>query len=94
MKEITDEQARIKGNLEKLPPTSELYKRLITKFDKQETELENVQRQTAEKVADEKKQKKDWDEELAKLQATLDLPTPALEESRKKWEAALATPVA
>ena len=33
-KEITEEQARIKGNLEKLPVTSDLYKRLIDKFDK------------------------------------------------------------
>jgi len=41
-----------------------------------------------------KKQRKDWEDELATLQATLDRPTPALEESRRKWEAALAQPVA
>jgi hypothetical protein len=61
LKEITDEQARIKGNLEKLPPTSEFYKRLIDKFDKKETELENVQKQIVEKVAQEKKQKVEYD---------------------------------
>ncbi len=43
---------------------------------------------------EQKKQKKDWGDELAKLQGTLDQSTPALEESRKKWEAALAAPVA
>ncbi|MCE9530160.1 MAG: hypothetical protein K8T89_03340, partial [Planctomycetes bacterium] len=56
VKEITDEQSRIKGNLERLPPTSELYKRLIDKFDKQETALEKAQSQIAEKVGEEKKQ--------------------------------------
>jgi len=67
LKEITEEQARIKGNLEKLPATSELYKRLIDKFDKQETALEGVQKQIAEKVGDEKKQQKDFEQFLEKL---------------------------
>ncbi|HZE97969.1 MAG TPA: DUF1553 domain-containing protein [Planctomycetota bacterium] len=43
---------------------------------------------------EQRKQKKDWEDELAKLQAALDTTTPALEESRRKWEAALAQPVA
>jgi hypothetical protein len=43
---------------------------------------------------EQKKQRKGWEDELAALQATLDRDTPALEESRKKWEAALAQPVA
>ena len=38
---------------------------------------------------EQKKQKKDWEDELVTLQATLDRPTPALEESRRQWEAAL-----
>jgi hypothetical protein len=42
---------------------------------------------------EQKKQKKDWEDELVQLQATLDHPTPALEEARRKWEAALAQPV-
>jgi predicted nuclease with TOPRIM domain len=69
LKEITDEQARIKGNLEKLPPTSELYKRLIDKFDKEETALEKVQKQIGEKVADEKKQQKEFEQFLVNLNA-------------------------
>jgi hypothetical protein len=43
---------------------------------------------------EQKKQKKDWEDDLVKLQATLDAPTPELEEARRKWEAALAQPVA
>lgn len=69
LKEITDEQARIKGNLEKLPANSELYKRLIEKFDKQETELEKVQKQIADKVSEEKKQQKDFEQFLVNLNA-------------------------
>ena len=69
LKEITDEQARIKGNLEKLPATSDLYKRLIDKFDKQETALEKVQKETTEKLGEEKRQKKDYATFLEKLNA-------------------------
>src|SRR5207248_8428295 len=43
---------------------------------------------------EQKKQKKDWEDDLVKLQATLDQPTPELEEARRRWEAALAQPVA
>ena len=68
MKEITEEQNRIKGNLERLPETSEVYKRLIDKFDKQETALEKVQVQTAEKSTLEKTQKKEYESFLEKLQ--------------------------
>lgn len=69
LKEITDEQARIKGNLEKLPANSELYKRLIDKFDKQETALEKVQSDLAQQVSTEKKQQKDFAAFLVNLNA-------------------------
>ena len=67
LKEIVDEQARIKGNLEKLPANSDLYKRLIEKFDKQETALEKVQSELMEKVAQEKSQRTDLAGFLEKL---------------------------
>jgi hypothetical protein len=67
LKEIVDEQARIKGNLEKLPASSELYKRLIDKFDKQETALEQAQQQIAEKVAQGKRQRNDLEKFFEKL---------------------------
>lgn len=69
LKEITDEQARIKGNLEKLPANSELYKRLIDKFDKEETALEKVQKDISTKVAEEKKQQKEFEQFLVNLNA-------------------------
>jgi len=43
---------------------------------------------------EQKKQKKDWEDEIARLQAKLDTTTPGLEEARKRWEQALAEPVA
>jgi len=67
LKEITEEQNRIKGNLERLPETSDVYKRLIDKFDKQESALEKVQTQMAEKTVLEKSQKKEYDAFLEKL---------------------------
>ena len=42
---------------------------------------------------EQKKQKRDWEDELAKLTSTLAAPTSALDESRKKWEAAYSKPV-
>jgi mono/diheme cytochrome c family protein len=42
---------------------------------------------------EQKKQKRDWEEELAKLAGLLATSTPALEDMRKKWEAAHARPV-
>jgi hypothetical protein len=42
---------------------------------------------------DQRKQKQDWDDELAALQGTLDRPTPELEAARRKWEAHLAQPL-
>jgi hypothetical protein len=44
-KEISEEQSRLRTNMEKLPQTSELYKRYLAKLDQQETALEQVQEQ-------------------------------------------------
>ncbi|HXX93001.1 MAG TPA: DUF1553 domain-containing protein, partial [Planctomycetota bacterium] len=43
---------------------------------------------------EQKKQKHDWEDELARVTETLARTTPALEESRRKWEADRARPVA
>jgi hypothetical protein len=43
--EITQEQARIRENMAKLAPNSELYNRYVTKLDHQETELEGLRRE-------------------------------------------------
>jgi hypothetical protein len=40
VKEIEEEQTRLRANLEKFPKESELFKRYLKKFDDQETEIE------------------------------------------------------
>jgi hypothetical protein len=67
LKEIADEQDRLRKNLANLPPTSAAHKRYLEKFDKQETEIEALQEQKKKlKAAEEAKQK-----ELADLLPTL-----------------------
>jgi hypothetical protein len=43
LKAITDDQARLRANIDKVPQTSEAYKRYLTKFDTQETQIEKLQ---------------------------------------------------
>ncbi len=40
---IKDDQARLRANLKEMPATAAAYKRYLDKFDKQETEIENLQ---------------------------------------------------
>src|SRR5207302_2577644 len=37
---IEKDQSRMRANMERVPPTSEAYKRYLKKFDDQETEIE------------------------------------------------------
>jgi len=67
LKGITDDQARLRANLEKVPPTSEAYKRYLEKFDKQETEIEKLQTQIQEKKEAEKKQLAEYEDFLSNL---------------------------
>jgi hypothetical protein len=43
LKDITEDQGRLRANLEKVPPTSAAYKRYLEKFDKQEPVIEKFQ---------------------------------------------------
>ncbi|HEV3028568.1 MAG TPA: DUF1549 domain-containing protein, partial [Planctomycetota bacterium] len=77
------------------PFTQEEFFRLFAFFNQSEDNDQGDDRPFLSIFTDEqRKQKKDWEDEIARLQATLDTPTPALEEARKKWEQALAQPVA
>ncbi|HKA08038.1 MAG TPA: DUF4139 domain-containing protein [Gemmataceae bacterium] len=67
VKEISEEQSRLRTNMEKLPQTSELYKRYLGKLDQQETVLEKVQGQVKDAEGEERKQKKEFDGYLEKL---------------------------
>jgi hypothetical protein len=67
LKEITDDQTRLRANFEKVPPTSAAYKRYLEKFDAQETEIEKLQALIKAKQATEKAQAKELEEYVAAL---------------------------
>jgi hypothetical protein len=67
LKEITDDQTRLRANFEKMPPTSAAYKRYLEKFDAQETEIEKLQVLIKAKQATEKTQAKELEDYVAAL---------------------------
>lgn len=67
LKGIADDQTRLRANLDKVPPTSAAYKRYLTKFDEQETEIEKLQMQIKELKKAEKQQLKESTDYLAEL---------------------------
>src|SRR5262249_23168339 len=67
LKAITDEQPRLRANIEKLPPTSAAHKRALEKLDKQETQIEKLQMQIEQKQEEEKKQTQAYEDSLAGL---------------------------
>ena len=69
LKEITDDQARLRQNLEKVPATSEAYKRYVKKFDDQETQIEKLQEQLKQKQAAAKGQQKTLEDSFKGLTA-------------------------
>ncbi len=67
LKAITDDQVRLRANLDKMPPTSAAYKRYLDKFDQQETEIEKIQKGIDEKQEAVKTQQTAYDDFLAGL---------------------------
>jgi hypothetical protein len=43
LKDISEDQGRLRANLKEMPPTAAAYKRYLEKFDTQETEIEKLQ---------------------------------------------------
>jgi hypothetical protein len=64
---ITADQARLRANMERVPPTSEAYKRYLKKFDEQETEIEKLQAAIKALRATEHRQRKAYEDYLANL---------------------------
>ena len=59
LREISDEQARLRQNLEKVPQGSGLQKRYLDKMEKQETEIESLQDRIKKAQAAEKQMEKE-----------------------------------
>jgi hypothetical protein len=67
LKTITDDQSRLRANLREMPPTAAAYKRYLEKFDKQETEIEQLQNDVKKLQATEHQQRKEYESFLANL---------------------------
>jgi hypothetical protein len=67
LKAITEDQGRLRANLDKMPPTSAAYKRYLDKFDSQETDIEKIQKGIEEKQEAAKTQQAAYEDYLAGL---------------------------
>jgi hypothetical protein len=67
LKDIRDDQARLRANLKEVPPTSEAYKRYVKKFDDQETEIEQLQADIKKLQDTEYTQRKSFESYLSSL---------------------------
>jgi hypothetical protein len=67
LKAITDDQARLRANLARVPPDSAAYKRYLKKFDAQETEIEKLQDAIKTLQATEHQQRKAYEDYLSNL---------------------------
>src|SRR5262249_44128978 len=67
LKEITDDQARLRANIKEMPATAAAYKRYLDKFDKQETEIEGLQAQIKKTQEKEFNERKELDSYLGSL---------------------------
>ncbi|MCY2941234.1 MAG: hypothetical protein NTV50_06150 [Planctomycetota bacterium] len=69
MKGITEDQTRLRANLQNVPPTSAAYKRYLDKFDKQETQIELLQEEVRKLQVEEKSQQAEVDDVLSGISA-------------------------
>jgi hypothetical protein len=67
LKDITDDQGRLRANLKEMPPTADAYKRYLAKFDKQETEIEALQAKIKELQGKEFEERRELDAYLGGL---------------------------
>lgn len=67
LKVIEENQARMRANLQRLPPTSEAYKRYLRKFDEQEPEIERRQAEVTRLQALAEQQRRAYEDFLANL---------------------------
>ncbi len=58
IRDITDEQKRIRQNMERLARNSELYTRYVTKLDQQESKIESLQQEIAQLSTQEEGQRR------------------------------------
>ena len=69
LKVIVDDQVRLRANLKEMPATAAAYKRYLTKFDEQETQIEKYQADIKKLQDVEHSQKKEFDDFLGSFSA-------------------------
>jgi hypothetical protein len=69
LKAITDDQARLRLNLREMPTTAQAYKRYLDKFDRQEPQVEQLQRDLQKARQAEGERKKELDDFLPSFSA-------------------------
>ncbi|HVS36470.1 MAG TPA: DUF4139 domain-containing protein [Gemmataceae bacterium] len=69
LKDITDDQVRLRANLKEMPPTAAAYKRYLDKFDAQETQIEKLQEDIKKMQGTESQQRKDFEDFLNNFSA-------------------------
>ena len=69
LKDITDDQARLRANLKEMPPTAAAYKRYLDKFDAQETQIEKLQDDIKKMQGTESQQRKEFEDFLNNFSA-------------------------
>jgi hypothetical protein len=67
LRDINQDQARLRANLKEMPATAAAYKRYLEKFDKQETEIEQLQDKIKQLQTREFQQKQELDGYLVNL---------------------------
>jgi hypothetical protein len=67
LKELVEDQARMRANVRDLPDKAPVYKRYLEKFDRQEAEIEALQKQIKDLEAAELRQRNAYDSYLANL---------------------------
>ena len=66
---ITNDQVRLRANLKETPATAAAYKRYLTKFDEQETQIEKYQADIKKLQGTENAQRKEFEDFLANFTA-------------------------
>ncbi len=66
---ITEDQVRLRANLKEMPATAAAYKRYLEKFDQQETQIEDYQKQIKSLQGVEHEQRKKFEDFLANFSA-------------------------
>jgi hypothetical protein len=69
LKDITDDQVRLRANLKEMPPTAAAYKRYLDKFDAQETQIEKFQADIKKLQDVEHQQQKEFEDFLNNFSA-------------------------